>query len=325
MYDVTALGELLIDFTPAGVSEQGNICFERNPGGAPANVLACISKLGGKTAFIGKVGDDIFGHYLADVLKKYNIETRGLKLDTKEKTTLAFVHLDHTGDRSFSFYRDPGADTMLKPVDIDLNLIKSSRVFHFGSLSLTNEPSKSATLKAVEYAKDNGCIISYDPNLRPALWKSLQQATEEITSVLKHADILKISEEEMEFITGETDLEEGSHKIYSKYGIEVILVTRGSKGCFFRFKEFTGSKPTFTELKTIDTTGAGDAFLGGFLYSLQSKGISELRELSYSLLEQTVVFSNAVASLCTTRKGAIPAMPGLEEVHRLLGMSDYSG
>ncbi|MFZ5986579.1 MAG: PfkB family carbohydrate kinase [Bacillota bacterium] len=319
MYDVTALGELLIDFTPAGVSEQGNICFERNPGGAPANVLVSISRLGGKTAFIGKVGDDIFGHYLAGVLKENNIETAGLRFGKEVKTTLAFVQLDHLGDRSFSFYREPGADTMLEPPEVDYDLINNSKIFHFGSLSLTDEPSKSATLAALKHAKEKGCIISYDPNLRPALWKSLDQAYQEIRSVMGYANILKISEEELEFITGEKDLERGSMDIYRQYGIDVVLVTRGSKGCFFRLKEETGLKPTFNELKSIDTTGAGDAFLGGFLYSLISRGIGNLSELSCEKLEQIVLFSNAVASICTTRKGAIPAMPGLSEVNRLLG------
>lgn len=166
MFDVTALGELLIDFTPAGISEQGNVCFERNPGGAPANVLACIARLGGKTAFIGKVGDDMFGHFLAHTLKDHNIDISGLKFANDAKTSLAFVQLNPDGDRSFSFYRNPGADTKLLPTEVEYNLIKNSRVFHFGSLSLTDEPSKSATLEALKFAKENGCIISYDPNLR---------------------------------------------------------------------------------------------------------------------------------------------------------------
>lgn len=318
MFDVTALGELLIDFTPAGISTQGNICFERNPGGAPANVLACISKLGGKTAFIGKVGNDMFGHYLAGILKQYNIDTTGLKFSTQANTTLAFVQLDQTGDRSFSFYRNPGADTMLDPSEIDYKLIRDSRVFHLGSLSLTDEPSRSATLAALKSAKENACIISYDPNLRPALWKSLQQASEEICSVLGFADILKISEEELEFITGKTDLKKGSFELYDRYGIQVILVTRGAKGCYFRLKEETGSAPAFTGHAVVDTTGAGDAFLGGFLFSFLSQGTGRLDELDRTTLEQTVLFSNAVACLCTTRKGAIPAMPSLAEVHEIL-------
>lgn len=318
MFYVTALGELLIDFTPAGISEQGNILFERNPGGAPANVLACISKLGGRTAFIGKVGDDMFGHYLSDTLRKYNIDTTGLKFCTESKTTLAFVQLDQSGDRSFSFYRNPGADTMLLPSDINYDLIRNSRVFHFGSLSLTDEPAKSATLAALKFAKENKCIISFDPNLRPPLWKSLSHAYEEITSVIGFSHILKISEEELEFITGKKDLEEGSAQLYNLYGIPVILVTKGAKGCFFRLKDKTGSRPAFSVCKTIDTTGAGDAFLGGFLFSLLSRNMGSLAELNLNLLEQFTEFANAVASISTERKGAIPAMPTLGQVKELL-------
>lgn len=318
MFDVTALGELLIDFTPAGVSGQGNICFERNPGGAPANVLAAISRLGGKTAFIGKVGDDMFGHYLAEVLRGHQIDTTGLKLSDKATTTLAFVQLDEKGDRSFSFYRNPGADTTLEAQEVSCEMIQDSKVFHFGSLSLTDEPAKSATLAALKAAKENGCIISYDPNLRPALWKSLEQAAQEIRSTLGYAHILKISEEELEFITGEKDLKAGTEQLYRKYGIEVILVTLGARGCYFRWREETGEKPTFTDLKAVDTTGAGDAFLGGFLYSLISRGLHKLEALERDVLEEAIVFSNAVASLCTTKKGAIPAMPTLEEVRKLM-------
>lgn len=319
MFDVTALGELLIDFTPAGISEQGNVCFERNPGGAPANVLACIARLGGKTAFIGKVGDDIFGHFLAHTLKDHNIDISGLKFANDAKTSLAFVQLNPDGDRSFSFYRNPGADTRLLPTEIEYDLIKNSRVFHFGSLSLTDEPSKSATLEALKFAKENGCIISYDPNLRPALWKSLEHALNEIKSVLGFSDILKISEEELEFITGMTDLQKGSLKLYKSYGIKIILITRGAMGCFFRYKEETGSKPTFTECKTIDTTGAGDAFLGSFLFSLLSRDIKSPDELDLHMLEEIIFFSNAAASLSTRKKGAIPSMPDLSEVNELLG------
>jgi sugar/nucleoside kinase (ribokinase family) len=201
---------------------------------------------------------------------------------------------------------------------IEYDLIKNSRIFHFGSLSLTDEPSKSATLAALSFAKDNGCIISYDPNLRPVLWKNLNNALSEITSTLGYSDILKISEDELEFITGIADLEKGSLELYKRYGIKIILITRGANGCFLRFRDRTGSKPTFTKCKTIDTTGAGDAFLGGFLFSLLSKNLGSLDELDWHLLEEMTVFSNAVASLSTQKKGAIPAMPGLDEINELL-------
>lgn len=318
MYYVTALGEILIDFTPSHSSGHGNPCFEQNPGGAPANVLACLAKLGAKTAFIGKVGKDIFGTFLKQVLSEYGIDTLGLNFSDNINTTLAFVKLDENGDRTFSFYRNPGADTVLEPSDIDLNLIEASKVFHFGSLSMTDEPSRSATLKALEHAKNMNKIISYDPNLRPALWKNLDDALDEIKSVLDKVDVLKVSEEELEFITGVNELDRGSSILNEQYGIRVVLVTRGINGCYYRYKGFTGTKPAFRNLKTIDTTGAGDAFLGGFLYFILSKGITELDCMEPSLLESAVIFANAVAAICTTRRGAIPAMPDITEVNDLI-------
>lgn len=319
MFDITALGELLIDFTPAGLSPQGNFCFERNPGGAPANVLACVSKLGGRTAFIGKVGDDMFGNFLAETLGKHNIDVSGLKLSGEANTTLAFVQLNDSGDRSFSFYRNPGADTMLCSAEVNYDLISDSKVFHFGSLSLTDEPSRSATIDAVKYASKKGCIISYDPNLRPALWKNLDKALEEIKFGLGFCNVLKISEEELKFITGKTDSEEGSLELYKNYGISVILITKGPDGCFYRLRDKTGTIPTFTKCKTIDTTGAGDAFLGGFLYALLNFQNGNLAELGQESLEKLVIFGNAVASLSTTKNGAIPSMPALDEVQKLIG------
>ncbi|KNY26866.1 PfkB family carbohydrate kinase [Pseudobacteroides cellulosolvens] len=318
MFDVTALGELLIDFTPAGLSEQGNICFERNPGGAPANVLACISRLGGKTAFIGKVGKDMFGDYLAETLKGYGIDVSGLMFSGDANTTLAFVQLNEAGDRSFSFYRNPGADTTLDKNELSYELIENSKVFHFGSLSLTDEPARSATIAALEYAREKGVIISYDPNLRPALWKSMEHALQEIGFGLEFCRLLKISEEELEFITGMGDLHNGSLELYKEYGIDVILVTRGSNGCFYRLKDETGQVDTFTRCKTVDTTGAGDAFLGGFLYSLLNEHDGQLQNLNAEALHNMLVFSNAVASLSTTKKGAIPSMPKIDEVQALI-------
>lgn len=324
MLDVTALGEFLIDFTPAGMSPQGNVCFERNPGGAPANVAVCVSRLGGKAAFIGKVGEDMFGRYLSTVLCDNGVEVSGLRFSDRANTTLAFVQLDEKGDRSFSFYRNPGADTALEVAEVDYDLIKNSKVLHFGSLSLTDEPARSATLASVKYAKENGCTVSYDPNLRPALWKSMELAKEQIKSVMGFVDILKISEEELEFITGEKDLDKGTGRIYSEYGIKLVLVTRGSEGSYYRFGDTTGAKGTFNKLKAVDTTGAGDSFLGGFLYSMLSRGLKKPVELDKDLLEQIITFSNATASLCVTKKGAIPAMPDLKSVMELLS-SDWNG
>lgn len=318
MRDITVLGEILIDFTPAGISQQGNVCFERNPGGAPANVAVCVSRLGGKAAFIGKVGEDMFGTFLATVLEDNKVDTSGMRFNSINNTTLAFVQLDENGDRSFSFYRDPGADTTLRQDEIDYKLIEDSKVFHFGSLSLTSEPVRSATHKALEFAKESGCTISYDPNLRPPLWESMKLARERILSVMKYCDILKISEEEMEFLTDEKDLDKGTEVLCSKYGMRLILVTRGAQGNYFRLGDATGSKPAFDKLKAVDTTGAGDAFLGGFIYSMLSRGVDHPDKLSIEGIEDILVFSNAAASLCVTRKGAIPAMPNLREVNLLI-------
>ncbi|MGI6778568.1 MAG: PfkB family carbohydrate kinase [Acetivibrionales bacterium] len=318
MIDITVLGEILIDFTPAGTSSQGNILFERNPGGAPANVAVCVARLGGKAGFIGKVGKDMFGHFLSSVLKDNGVLTSGLKFANNVNTTLAFVQLDENGDRSFSFYRNPGADTALEPSEIDYSLIKDSKVFHFGSLSLTDEPARSATHAALEFAKENGCIISYDPNLRPPLWKDMEFAKKQIESVMGYCDILKISEEEMEFLTGEKCLEKGTAAIHGKYRTPLILVTRGAEGSYYRLGDFTGNKPTFKEFKPVDTTGAGDSFLGGFLYSMLSRGIDDLQKLDVKVLEDLLVFANAAASLCVTKKGAIPAMPDLESVMKVV-------
>lgn len=311
MHDITALGELLIDFTPQGISPAGNVLFERNPGGAPANVLAAVVRLGGTGAFIGKVGNDQFGHFLKEVLEKYGIETQGLKFSSEANTTLAFVHLDEKGDRSFSFYRRPGADTMLCEKDIDCSLIDSAKIFHFGSLSMTNEPSKSATIKAVEYAKQKGKIISYDPNLRPLLWENDAAAKEGMTLGLRYADIVKLSEEELEFLTGEKDLENGS-KLLFDMGIKLIVVTLGAKGCYYRCGAGVGHLNTYN-VKVVDTTGAGDAFLGGLLYRI-SRLEKQLWEINKQEIEEIIAFSNAAGALCTTKKGAIPAMPSMEEI-----------
>ncbi len=318
MLDVTALGEILIDFTPAGTPGNGNICFERNPGGAPANVLAALSRLGGKTAFIGKVGEDLFGKYLTQVLKQHSINIEGLRTTSEAKTTLAFVQLDENGDRSFSFYRNPGADTVLEPSEVNYGLIGQSKIFHFGSLTLTDEPSRSSTLAALEHARKSGCIISYDPNLRPALWKNLEEAKKRIMSVLPGVDILKISEEELEFITETNAIETGSRELCRKFNIKLVLITRGALGCYFRLGDETADVPTFSQIKAVDTTGAGDAFLGGFLYSVLSNKISSIEQLTKDDIIKMVRFSNAVASICTSRRGAIPAMPQLGEVLALL-------
>lgn len=316
MYDVVALGELLIDFAPGGETAEGTALFERNPGGAPGNVLAILAKLGMKTALISKVGNDQFGKFLISTVKDIGVQTKGIAVTEEANTTLAFVHLDSNGDRSFSFYRKPGADMLLSESDVEPELVRNCKVFHFGTVSMTNEPSRGATLHAARIAKGNGIIVSFDPNLRPPLWKDLGEAKKMIETGLKYADILKVSSEELEFITGLKDLEEGSRYILDNYGIKLILVTLGSEGCFYRLGSKTGRLPTY-DVVTVDTTGAGDAFVGAMLYQIIIRG-KPLEALSETELKQMVDFSNAAGSLATIRKGAIPAMPSITAVENCM-------
>lgn len=316
MYDVIAVGELLIDFAPGGVTPEGTVLFERNPGGAPGNVLAILAKLGKKTSFISKVGNDQFGHYLIDVIESIGVDKKGMIITDEANTTLAFVHLDSNGDRSFSFYRKPGADMLLSEKDIDVDMIKNTKIFHFGTVSMTNEPSRSATMFAVKTAKENGVFISYDPNLRPPLWNNLDEAKEMIKWGLQYADVLKVSNEELEFITGISDLEAGSKFIMDNYGIKLMLITLGPKGCFYRLGEHTGILNTY-DVVTVDTTGAGDAFLGAFLYQIIEKKL-DIDSLSKQDIEKMIDFSNAAGSLATIRKGAIPAMPTIAAIEECM-------
>jgi fructokinase len=316
MYDVVALGEILIDFTPVGKSDKGNFIFESNPGGAPANVLAALAKLGKKTGFIGKVGRDNFGMFLESVLNENEINTDGMLYSDSIKTTLAFVHLDDKGDRNFSFYRDPGADMMLNKEEIDEKLIEQCKIFHFGSVSMTDEPSKGATLQAIKLARALGKIISFDPNLRPALWKDINVAKNTIIDSLGYADILKISEEELEFITGSKDLVKGSELLSNKYGKMLIFITLGSEGCFYRRGNNCGKVPGY-RVNSIDTTGAGDGFLGGMLYRILEMH-KELDELSIGEIVEAIRFANGLGAYVTTKKGAISIMPEKHEVERLI-------
>lgn len=312
MYDIVAIGELLIDFAPGGVTAEGAALYERNPGGAPGNVLALAAKLNKKTALISKVGEDQFGWFLTDMLKGINVETKGVVHTKDANTTLAFVHLDKNGDRSFSFYRKPGADMLLDKSDVDVELVKNCRIFHFGTVSMTHNPSREATLFAVKMAKENGALISFDPNLRPPLWDSLVEAKSMIEEGLRYTQILKVSYEELEFITGIKELEEGSKYIKDKYGIAIILVTLGSLGCFYKIGGNSGILPAY-DVKTVDTTGAGDAFLGAFLSQIIECG-KDVAALKKEEIERMIDFSNAAGSLATIRKGAIPAMPTLKEI-----------
>lgn len=314
MLDVVALGELLIDFTPAGKSENGNQLFETNPGGAPANVLAALSRLGKKTAFIGKVGDDQFGHFLQGVLQRMYIDTSGLRMTDKAKTALAFVHLGEGGDRSFSFFREPGADELLHEDEIDPELVKRAKFFHFSSNSLTAEPARSATRKAIQLAKEHDVRISFDPNIRMPLWKEPQLLKDLVLQCMAGVDYLKVSREELEFLSECSDLAEATQRIYEAYKIRFIFVTLGAEGCFYRMEEHLGSQAGYP-IETVDTTGAGDAFCGAVLYQL-----SQLPDPTVCTEEQLagiVDFANAAAAISTTQKGAIPAMPTLSQIEQL--------
>ena len=310
-YDVTALGELLIDFTENGMSAQGNPIMEANPGGAPCNVLAMLEKLGKKTAFIGKVGKDMFGEQLKTAVEEVGIDTRNLIMDDEVHTTLAFVHTYPDGDRDFSFYRNPGADMMLTKEEIQEDLIRDSRIFHFGTLSSTHEGVREATRHAIEVAKEAGCIVSFDPNLRPPLWKSLDDARKEIEYGLTKCDILKISDNEVEFLFGTTDYDKGAAIIHEKYNIPLVLITMGKEGSRAYYKDLRVESAPFLQENTIETTGAGDTFCASSLNYVLEHGLDNLTEEN---LYELLTFANAAASLITTRKGALRVMSTREEV-----------
>lgn len=314
-YDVTALGELLIDFTENGSSEQGNPLMEANPGGAPCNMLAMIQKLGGTTAFIGKVGKDMFGRQLKTAVEAVGIDTRNLMEDEEVHTTLAFVHTFPDGDRDFSFYRNPGADMMLTKEEIQEDLIRNSKVFHFGTLSSTHEGVREATRYAIDVAKEAGCLISFDPNLRPPLWNTLEDARKEIEYGLSKADILKISDNEVEFLCGTSDYDEGAKMLIEKYNIPFVCVTLGKDGSRAYYKGMRVEVPGFVQKNTIETTGAGDTFCGCMLNYILQHGLEDLTEEN---LKELLTFANAAASVITTRKGALAVMPSKEEVERML-------
>ena len=315
-YDVTALGELLIDFTENGESGQGNPLFEANPGGAPCNVLAMLTKLGHKTAFIGKVGDDFFGKQLKEAIEEVGIDSTGLCMDKEIHTTLAMVHTYPDGDRDFSFYRNPGADMMLKESEVKEELIKESKLFHFGTLSMTHEEVRKATKKAIQIAEEAGNIISFDPNLREPLWNSLDEAKEQILYGLSHCHILKISDNEIQWLTGQEDYTDGVKWILERYQIPLILVSMGKEGS----RAYYGGKMVevkpFIQKNTIETTGAGDTFCGCVLHYICEHGLENLTEEN---LFEMLQFANAAASIITTRKGALRVMPEEKEIAGLLG------
>ena len=315
-FDVLALGELLIDFTDSGVSAQGNPVFEANPGGAPCNVLAMLCRLGKRCAFVGKVGDDIFGRQLRRAAEEAGINTEGLVMDAEVRTTLAIVKNDENGDRDFSFYRNPGADMMLTEEELPLERIAGCRIFHFGTLSMTHEGVRKATIRALDIAKEAGCLISFDPNLRPPLWKSLEEAREQIAYGLSRCDILKIADNEIEFMTGETDFDKGAAILQERYpNIKILNVTAGAEGSYSYSCGHRVFVPSFKLGGTIETTGAGDTFCASVLSYVLEQGLEGLSETQ---ITEMLRFANAAAYLVTTKKGAILSMPDRKDVEKIL-------
>ena len=312
MIDVVALGELLIDFATQSVDGEGYPTMAAHPGGAPANFLAALTKFGAKTALIGKVGSDTFGKLLLGTLQKAGIETKGMVITDDVFTTLAFVTFDEHGDRAFAFSRKPGADTCLSFEELDLSLIDEAKVFHFGTLSLTDEPARSATYKAVEYARSKGKLITYDPNLRKPLWSSMEEAKTQLIWGLSQADVVKISDEEVEFLFG-LGVEEGAKHILDTYGVKLVFVTCGADGCFFKNAVAEGHVPSLKNISVIDTTGAGDIF-GGSAVSQLLKYEKAPNELTEAELRQVVGFACTAAGLSTTKSGGISSVPELEAV-----------
>lgn len=314
-FDVVALGELLIDFTENGTSGQGNPIYEANPGGAPCNVLSMLTKLGRKTAFIGKVGQDIFGNRLKDALKEVGIDTVNLVMDEDIRTTLAFVETFPDGDRDFSFYRNPGADMMLKENEVNTELINDAKIFHFGTLSMTHEEVRNATKKAIAAAKEAGAVISFDPNLREPLWKSLDDAKEQVAYGLSQCDVLKISDNEIQWFTGEEDYDAGIQKLREQYNIPLIMLSMGKDGSRAYYKDLRVEAAPFLQENTIETTGAGDTFGACCLHYVLQYGLDALDE---GKLSEMLTFANAAASIITTRKGALRVMPEEQEVREFL-------
>ena len=316
-FDVVALGELLIDFTDNAVSGQGNPMFEANPGGAPCNVLAMLENLGNKTAFIGKVGDDFFGRMLKERVEKQGIDTKGLFMDSDVHTTLAFVNKLPNGDRDFSFYRKPGADMMLTVADVDKvkGLLETTKVFHFGTLSMTDEPSAEATKLAIDTAKKSGAVISFDPNYRAPLWESEQKALDAMKYGFEQCDILKISDNEVELFTGMNDIEAGARRIKEEFNIPLVFATLGPDGSMALYKDMVVKKDGYKNPATIETTGAGDTFCACAVDYICRNG---LKDISEDMLLSCLDFANAAASIITTRRGALSVMPTRPEVEKFL-------
>lgn len=314
MIDVTALGELLIDFTMVSADGEGYPTMAAHPGGAPANFLAALAKYGKRTALLGKVGTDKFGRLLKGTLEGAGIETRGLVSADDVFTTLAFVTLDASGDREFSFSRKPGADTCIRFEELDLSLIDEARAFHFGTLSLTDEPARSTTQQAVAYAKAHGKLITYDPNLRKPLWKDLDEAKEQMLWGLRHADVVKISDEEVEFLFG-LNPQDGAAHILKEFGVKLVFVTCGPDGCFFMNAQASGQVPGMSGIRVVDTTGAGDIFGGSAVYRLLETGKAP-ETLEEKEMREIVSFACTAAGLSTTKHGGIQSVPEIDDVLR---------
>lgn len=314
MIDVTALGELLIDFTMVSADGEGYPTMAAHPGGAPANFLAALAKYGKRTALLGKVGTDAFGRLLRGTLEGAGIETRGIVASDDVFTTLAFVTLDASGDREFSFSRKPGADTCIRFEEIDLSLIDEARAFHFGTLSLTDEPARSATQQAVAYAKAHGKLITYDPNLRKPLWKDLEAAKEQMLWGLRQADVVKISDEEVAFLFG-LDPQAGAKQILAEFGVKLVFVTCGADGCFFMNAQASGQVPGLSSIRVVDTTGAGDIFGGSAVCRLLETGKAP-EALCEAELREIVSFACTAAGLSTTKHGGIQSVPEKDDVLR---------
>ncbi len=308
-YDISAFGEILIDFTYVGISANGQKLFAQNPGGAPANVLVCAQKLGSNTAFLGKAGEDMHGKFLKETVENAGVDTTGFVLDDEYFTTLAFVDLNEFGERTFSFGRKPGADTQMTNIEMNLDIILQSKIFHFGSLSLTHEPSRTATLYGMEMAREHGVMISYDPNYRASLWKDVDSAKKQMQRIVP--DIMKISDEETLLLTSHEGYEDAAKELFEK-GVKVVVVTIGSEGAYIYNKE-GGKHISGFKSQVVDTTGAGDAFWGGFLHKIEASD-KKLEEISLEELGDFARFANAVASLCVEGNGAIPAMPEMNQV-----------
>ena len=309
MADIVSIGELIIDFTE--IPCESGICYKQNAGGAPANLACMAAKLGASAAFIGKVGRDMFGDFLREELERHGVVTDGLITDKEHSTALAFVRNSEEGERQFMFYRKNGADLNLAYSDVKLKLVDSCRIFHFGALSLTAEPLRSATMNAVEYAKSKGKIISYDPNWRPHLWNSKEEAVQSMRSALRFADIVKVSEKELQIVSDCGNMLPGIARLF-EMGVSIVCITQGAKGCIIASRKCIENCPAF-KVETVDTLGSGDSFFGAFLYKLLEK-TKDITELTGDELREMATFANACGALASTKKGAVSAMPDLKTV-----------